>query len=77
MYRLGGTLEEALTAARAMSAKDSATHPGRGKRISSVESGWRKAANAAAQEEVPGSWWGRLMDRPLPWLQSVKAKEAR
>ncbi len=69
MFRLGATLDEALTAARSMDEDGGATHPGRAVRITSVASGWRSASRHTRPQWLhlgPG-WWQELMKTPLPW----------
>jgi len=70
MYRLGATLDEALTAARTYSVSGSRTHPPRAVRLESVERGWRRAA--AEVEPIKGTSpkpnaWAAFLNSPLPW----------
>jgi hypothetical protein len=78
MARIGASLYQAQTYAREFEDVPSLTHPRRAARLEAIKRGWTRSQHEPKTPlEAPGSWWGRLMDKPLPWLQSPKAKEAR
>jgi hypothetical protein len=78
MARIGATLYQAQTYAREFADVPSLTHPRRAARLEAIKRGWMRSQHEPKTPlETPGSWWGRLMDTPLPWLQSQKSRTAR
>jgi len=70
MYRLGGSLDQAQTAARTYSVGGSKTHPPRAVRLASVARGWSRAEAGVTplQDARPRTIsWVAWLSQPLPW----------
>jgi hypothetical protein len=66
-------LEDTLAFAKTLDDKDSATHPGKGKRIAAFTRGHFDAKRLASPIAMPvpitRGWWADLMVQRLPWLK--------
>jgi len=68
MARIGATLYQAQTYARELPDVISRTHPRRPARLEAIKRGWTRSQHEPKTPlEAPGSWWGHLMSKPLPW----------